>query len=103
MKTKQRTNNSESLGVDRQPASLNELKVLVDEFTSRARSIENEMELLKQDMTELVDEFSNKLDMKTLKAALRAAKIREKVSYKDTFDTFLSILEGEPQNDTNNV
>lgn len=82
-------------GADRQPASLQDLKVLVDEFVGKARTIENELETLKEDMRLLVEEYEEKLDMKTLKQALRVVKIKEKVEHKDTFDTFAAILDGE--------
>jgi uncharacterized protein (UPF0335 family) len=78
---------------DRQPEELGELTVLVSEFVDRLRNIENEIELLKQDQKQLVEDYSDRLDVKTLQAAMRAVKIKKKVSYKDTFDTFIEILE----------
>jgi uncharacterized protein (UPF0335 family) len=77
---------------DRQPEELGELTVLVSEFVDRLRNIENEIELLKQDQKQLVEDYSDRLDVKTLQAAMRAVKIKKKVSYKDTFDTFIEIL-----------
>lgn len=83
----------ESVGVDVQPTSITELEPIVKEFVTRLKTIKNEQELLKQDEKDLIEEFTNKLDMKTLKAALRVVAVREKVNHKDTFDTFLEVLE----------
>ena len=78
---------------DRQPTELSELKETVREFMKRLTNIENEITLLNEDKKNLVEEFSNKLDVKTLKQAIRMVKIREKVDHKDAFDAFVDILE----------
>lgn len=78
---------------ERQPDELGELKSVVGEFVRRLRNVENELELLKEQRKELIEEFKEKLDMKTLNAAIRTVKIKKKVQYKDTFDTFVNILE----------
>lgn len=78
---------------DRQPEELGELTALVTEFVDRLRNIENEIDLLKQDQKQLVEDYSDRLDVKTLQAAMRAVKIKKKVSYKHTFDVFMDILE----------
>lgn len=78
---------------DEQPASLTELQPIVEEFVKRLRTIENEVKLLNDDKKQLVEEFSSKLDVKTLKAAMRVVEVREKVGHKDTFDTFVEVLE----------
>lgn len=78
---------------DRQPSELGELKKTVGEFVRRLKNIEGEMELLREQQKDLVDEFKDQLDMKTLKAAIRAVKIKKKIDHKDTFDTFVDILE----------
>lgn len=72
---------------------LNETKELVREFMKRWTNVENELTLLREDQKALVEEFKDKIDMKTLKQAIRVAKIREKVDHKDTFDSFVDILE----------
>jgi hypothetical protein len=41
----------------------------------------------------LIEKYSEKLDMKTLKAAMRVVAVREKVDRKDTFDTLVEVLE----------
>jgi len=78
---------------ERQPDELNELKTLVGEFLDRFKNLENEIELLKQDQKELVEEYKDRLDIKTLQAAMRTVKIKKKITYKDTFDAFVEILE----------
>ena len=80
-------------GADRQPDEINELTALVVEFVDRFKNIENEITLLKESQKELLEEYSDRLDVKTLQAAMRTVKIKKKVSYKDTFDTFVDILE----------
>ena len=77
---------------DRQPSELNDLKSLIGQFLERFKNIESEIDLLKEDQKQLVEEFSDRLDMKTLQAAMRTVKIKKKVAYKDTFDTFVEIL-----------
>lgn len=78
---------------ERQPDELGELKKVVGDFVRRLKNIEGELELLKEQKKDLVEEYKDKLDMKTLNAALRAVKIKKKVAYRDTFDTFCDILE----------
>jgi uncharacterized protein (UPF0335 family) len=80
-------------GAERQPDELGALTALVSEFVDRLKSIEAEIDTLKQDQKELVEEYSDRLDVKTLQAAMRTVKIKKKVGYKDTFDTFVDILE----------
>jgi hypothetical protein len=78
---------------DAQPMELGELKKIVDEFMDRYTQVENELELLKEDQKNLVEEFSDRLDIKTLKQAIRSVKIRKKVEHKDTFDSLCEILD----------
>jgi uncharacterized protein (UPF0335 family) len=81
---------------DMQPDELKTLKETVREFMERLNTIDNEVELLKADRKQLLEDFSNKLDMKTLKAVLRIVNIKKGVSHKDTFDTFMEILDSDP-------
>lgn len=85
--------NSKNSSADSQPTELGELKKIVDEFMNRYTQLDNELELLKEDQKNLIEEFSDRLDIKTLKQAIRSVKIRKKVDHKDTFDSFCSILE----------
>lgn len=78
-----------------QPDELGELKKLVKEFVSRIENVDNEIELLKQDRKDIVEEYSTKLDLKVLQAAMRVVKIKKGVTHKDTFDMFLEVLDPE--------
>lgn len=78
---------------ERQPTDLNELAQVVNEFVDRYSNIENEMSMLKEDQKNLVEEYSDRLDVKTLRQAIRAANIKKKVDHKDTFDAFVDILD----------
>jgi len=80
-------------GPDKQPSELGELKKTVGEFVRRLKTVEGEMELLKEQRKDLIEEFKEHLDMKTLNAAIRTVKIKKKVDHKDTFDAFVDILE----------
>jgi len=75
-----------------QPDELNALKALVKEFVDRMQNVDNEINLLKADRKELILEFREKLDVKTLNAALRVVKIKQNVEHHDTFDMFMSAL-----------
>jgi uncharacterized protein (UPF0335 family) len=77
-----------------QPDEINALRALVKEFIGRIESIDNEIELLKGDRKEVIEEYQEKLDMKTLQAALRVLKIQQGVQHKDTYDLFLEALTG---------
>ena len=87
------TTSEEGRGVDVQPTSLTELEPIVREFVEKLKTIKNEQELLKVDEKELIEEYKEKLDMKTLKAAMRVVAVREKVERKDSFDTLVEVLE----------
>lgn len=75
-----------------QPDEVNALREVVKEFVTRLQNVDNEIELLKQDRKELIEEFTDKLDVKTLQAALRVTKIQNEVTHKDTFDLFMEAL-----------
>ena len=76
-----------------QPTEVNALRTLVKEFIGRIHNIDNEIEGLKEDRKDLIDEYSQKLDYKTLQSALRVVKIQNSVEHKDTFDLFMEVLE----------
>lgn len=80
-------------GSDVMPSSITELKPIVDEFMTKLKRIKQEQELLKAEEKELYDEYKSKLDVKEMKAAMKVAMIKEKVSHKDTFDTLLECIE----------
>ena len=75
-----------------QPDEITALRTLVKEFITKIESVDNEIELLKTDRKEIIEEYSDKLDMKTLQAALKVVKIQSEVSHKDTYDLFLEAL-----------
>jgi uncharacterized protein (UPF0335 family) len=75
-----------------QPDEIGALRTLVKEFITKIEAIDNEIELLKGDRKEVIEEYQNKLDMKTLQAALRVVKIQQSVSHKDTYDLFIEAL-----------
>lgn len=75
-----------------QPDELNALKALVKEFIGKVESVDNEIELLKQDRKEIIEEYSEKLDMQTLQLALRIIKLQNSVARKDAFDLFMEAL-----------
>lgn len=74
-----------------------EVKATVNEFMSRLNNIENELETLKEDKKELIAEFKQKLDVKTLQACLRILKIKRSVEHKGTFDTLMEVLQDPTQ------
>jgi uncharacterized protein (UPF0335 family) len=80
-----------------QPDELNSLRALVKEFIQKIDAIDNEIELLKGDRAEIISEYTEKLDMKTLNAALRVIKIQKGVAHKDAFDLFVAALEDPAQ------
>ena len=82
-------------GIDSQPSSVTELEPLVKEFISELKRIDSEIEILTIDRKELFEKYAEKIDVKTLKQAIRVQAIRDKVSRKDTFNTFVHILEGD--------
>jgi hypothetical protein len=76
-----------------QPTEINALKALVKEFVDRINNIDNEIELLKEDRKGVIEDYSDKLDYKTLQAALKVVKIQSGVEHKDTYDLFMEVLE----------
>ncbi len=76
-----------------QPDELNELASIVEEFTGRLATIDAQIEGLKEDRKDLVEEYKEKLDMKTLNAAMRITKVKRAAEHKHTLDTFLEIIE----------
>ena len=75
-----------------QPDEIKALRALVQEFITRIQNVDNEIETLKGDRKELIEEYKGKLDMKTLQAALKVIKIQSAVQHKDTYDLFIEAL-----------
>jgi uncharacterized protein (UPF0335 family) len=82
-------------GADLQPDSITDLKPIIQEFVTRLANIEHEIETLNTDRKELFEEFSQKVDIKELKAALRVHKIQQKVNHRHAFESILECLEKE--------
>lgn len=85
-------NKNESVA-DRQPMETGELKKIVDTFMERYEQTENELTLLKEDQANLLEEFSDRIDMKTLKQAIRTINIKRKVNHLETYEQFVEILD----------
>lgn len=77
---------------EKQPDEINALRALVKEFMGKIEAVDNEIDLLKTDRKEIIEEYTDKLDMKTLTAALRVLKIQQGVAHKDTYDLFIETL-----------
>ena len=75
------------------PDELNALKAIVKEFMGKIQSVDDEVELLKEDRKEIIEEYSDKLDMKTLRIALQVIRLQRKVAHKDAFDLFMEALD----------
>lgn len=75
-----------------QPDEVNALRAVVKEFMDRVSNVDNEIEQLKEDRKELIEDYADKLDMKTLTAALKVLKIQRGVQHRDTFDLFMEAL-----------
>lgn len=75
-----------------QPDEIGALRGLVKEFITKIEAIDNEIELLKGDRKEVIEEYTDKLDMKTLQAALKVLKIQQAVAHRDTYDLFIEAL-----------
>jgi len=78
---------------DMQPDEINTLRGLVKEFIGKIETVDNEIELLKTDRKEIIEEYQDRLDMKTLQAALKVVKIQQGVAHRDTFDLFLEAID----------
>ena len=83
----------EESGADEMPENLSDLKPIVKEFVDRMRTLEHEETTLREAKKDLVEEYSSKLDTKTLKLALRLMDLKKKVQHKHYFDMFVNILE----------
>lgn len=62
----------------------------LNELVDRLLTIENEMNLLREDKKVLLTEFKEKLDIKSVQAAMRIAKIKSKLT--DTSDEALDVM-----------
>ena len=83
----------EESGADEMPENLSDLQPIVKQFVDRMRTLEHEETTLREAKKDLVEEYSSKLDTKTLKLALRLMDLKKKVQHKHYFDMFVDILE----------
>lgn len=82
----------EKTPADMQPDELNELRRVVKEFIGKVENVDNEILGLKEDRKNLIEDYSEKLDMKTLQLALKIIRLQNSVAHKDTFDAFMEAL-----------
>ena len=75
-----------------QPDEIGELKKVVQKFISEIEYIDGQIEGLKTDRKDVIDSYTDKLDIKTLNTALRIVKLKSKCDYKDTLDLFIETL-----------
>ncbi len=69
-------------------------KTVLGEFIEKYITIENEQKLLSEDRKLLVSEYKDKLDVKTVQAALRVVRMKSKLDVSDDeFDNILAALE----------
>lgn len=75
-----------------QPDEIGALRKLVKEFVEKINTVDSEIVLLKDDRKDIIEAYTEKLDVKTLQAALKVIKIQNEVMHRDTFDLFLEAL-----------
>lgn len=80
-----------------QPDELGELRKLVQEYIRRDEELEGQITGLKEDQKALEEEFAEKLDLKTLKQAIKLLRLESQVAHKDAFDCFVEALKDPTQ------
>ena len=75
-----------------QPDEIGALRKLIKEFVEKINTVDSEIVLLKDDRKDIIEAYTEKLDVKTLQAALKVIKIQNEVMHRDTFDLFLEAL-----------
>lgn len=74
------------------PDEINALKAVVKEFMDKIQCVDDEVALLKDDRKEIIEEYSDKLDMKTLQTALKVIALQNSVVRQDAYDLFIEAL-----------
>jgi uncharacterized protein (UPF0335 family) len=74
------------------PDEIGALRALVMEFIGKVQNVDNEIEGLKEDRKALVEEYADRLDMRTLQLVLRIIKLQNAVAHKDAYDLFVEAL-----------
>jgi uncharacterized protein (UPF0335 family) len=65
----------------------------LDEFIKRLFNIENEQKLLSEDRKQLIAEYKDKLDVKSVQAAIRIVKIKSKLDSSDEeLDSLIGVV-----------
>jgi len=72
-----------------------DLAIAVKEFVTRLKVLKNERDELNERITDLKEEFKERIDMKTLNNALNYVKIESGIEHKFEFDQIVSILQKE--------
>jgi len=69
-----------------------ELKETMREFLKRLTNVDNELEDLRQARKELLEEFSDRVDVQMLTKAMQVIKVEAGVSRKSTYDELKVLL-----------
>jgi uncharacterized protein (UPF0335 family) len=85
-------NSPEVSVADMQPDEVNALRTIVKEFIGKIENIDNEIETLKDDRKNVIEEYSDRIDVKTLNLALKVIKIQASVQHRDSYDLFVETL-----------
>jgi hypothetical protein len=80
---------------DLQPDELGKLRETIKEYVDRKQVIRNEIETLLADEKQLAEDFSDRLDIRTMRLVEAHFKLQAKIMHKDTFDLFVETLKDE--------
>ncbi|MHA2039101.1 MAG: hypothetical protein ACW98X_21965 [Promethearchaeota archaeon] len=70
------------------------IKQNIKEYIEKFTRIENELALLREEKKDLDSDYKDKLDLKAVKAAIRIAKIKEKLDIDDEkLDEVIKLVE----------
>lgn len=71
-----------------------DLKSVILEFVEKLRGFENELDEIKEARKELIAEYSDRLDVKAIKAALQIVRIRDGIVDQIALDTAVETIDG---------
>lgn len=71
-----------------------DLKSVILEFVEKLRGFENELDEIKEARKELIAEYSDRLDVKAIKAALQIVRIRDAIVDQIALDTAVETIDG---------
>ncbi len=72
-----------------------DMRANVVSLVSELKKIDNEIEMLKEQRKELIEDYKSRLDIKTLKQAMQLLKLENTVVHKNEFDEMVDILKKE--------